>query len=180
MEFRLTYQGPLPPASAGKSQLESKWLVRLALHEQLVELWKTHPRLGSASANPHMVDNHIMKKVGGKEFVPLICSYVNSVCALDILFLRRDSPGSLVHNGDLDNRIKTLFDGLRVPANEAELKTKQLVPNKCYCLVEDDCLITTVKVTTDRLLARRFPTEHEEDVHLVIHVTTIPLNTPYL
>jgi hypothetical protein len=37
-------------------------------------------------------------------------------CSIDILFLHRDAPGRIVRSGgDIDNRIKVLFDALRVP-----------------------------------------------------------------
>jgi hypothetical protein len=44
-----------------------------------------------------------------------------------------------------------------------------------FCLIEDDSLITEVKVTTDRLLTPLKDNESEHDVHLIIHVT---LNDP--
>jgi hypothetical protein len=34
---------------------------------------------------------------------------------LNILFLRADIPGKVVQSGDIDNRLKTLFDALRMP-----------------------------------------------------------------
>jgi hypothetical protein len=43
-------------------------------------------------------------------------------CALDILFLRRDNPGNLIASGgDIDNRLKVLFDGLRMPEPMSDL-----------------------------------------------------------
>ena len=54
--------------------------------------------------------------VGGHEFMPLIREAVGLACSLDIVFMRKGEIGSLVsQDGDLDNRIKTLFDGLRMP-----------------------------------------------------------------
>jgi hypothetical protein len=45
-------------------------------------------------------------------------------CGLDILFLRRDMPGvPLIHSGgDIDNRLKTLFDALKIPESCAEIE----------------------------------------------------------
>jgi len=67
--------------------------------------------------------------------------------------------------GDIDNRIKVLFDGLRVPKYDSELKN--LAPeegeNPLFCLLEDDdSLITSIKITTDRLLT---PIADEEAIH---------------
>ena len=41
-----------------------------------------------------------------------------------------------------------------------------------FCLLEDDNLITDVKVTTDRLLLPAKEDEHIHDVHLTLHVVT--------
>jgi hypothetical protein len=38
---------------------------------------------------------------------------LNLLCTLDILFLHPDKPGNL-WTGDVDNRIKALFDSLRI------------------------------------------------------------------
>src|SRR6266849_6098917 len=54
--------------------------------------------------------------IGGKQFVPLVRQSLALACSLDILFLRREEPGSLIlQGGDIDNRIKTLFDALKMP-----------------------------------------------------------------
>jgi hypothetical protein len=111
----------------------------------------------------------------GYRFVPLI-NYKNGIaCSLDILFLRRDGPGNLIASGgDVDNRIKVLFDGLRIPEHNSEVNRfpPQEGENPFFCLLENDDLITDVKITTDRLLTPRENTESVHDVHLVIHVVT--------
>ncbi|MBX5163760.1 MULTISPECIES: hypothetical protein [unclassified Rhizobium] len=75
---------------------------------------------------------------------------------LDILLLRAQPPGMLVSNlGDIDNRIKTLFDGLRVPTKSEvnNLRTSGVtMPERIFCLMEDDNLISKLSVSTDRLL----------------------------
>ena len=91
----------------------------------------------------------------GYRFVPLVNNLDGIACALDILFLRRDEPGSLIKGGgDIDNRIKVLFDALRMPKGYQELEGFQPATDESpfFCLLEDDRLITEVKVTTDRLL----------------------------
>jgi hypothetical protein len=55
-------------------------------------------------------------------FVPLVSKLSGFTCSLDILFLRRDNPGSMIQSGgDIDNRIKVLLDGLRMPNSVPEL-----------------------------------------------------------
>jgi hypothetical protein len=108
----------------------------------------------------------------GHKFVPLVEKRLGMACALDILFLRRDNPGDLIKNGgDIDNRIKTLFDALRVP-QEDEIRgfTPELNEKLFHCLLEDDDLITDVKITTDRLLKPLSPDGCVSDVVLVILV----------
>lgn len=111
----------------------------------------------------------------------LVCNYFNIVCSLDVLFLRRDMPGDLIKSGgDLDNRMKVLFDALRMPASDDELAgaTPQQGEDPFCCLLEDDKLITEIKITTDRLLTPKTDSEGQNDVHLIIRVTTIPLISP--
>ena len=115
----------------------------------------------------------------GFNFAPLIGGIFGegreTACALDILFLRRDIPGRVVAGGDIDNRLKVLFDALRMPKNCDEVKGFTPEPDEkpFLCLLEDDSLITEVSVTTDLLLAPRSTNEHVNDVHLVIRVKTL-------
>ena len=58
----------------------------------------------------------------GFRWSPLIDERYGLACALDILFLRRDEPGNVIKSGgDIDNRLKVLFDALRTPANQSEI-----------------------------------------------------------
>lgn len=182
MEFRLVYQGPLPAAGTGSTRSREKHAIRCALHPQLAELWRTHKQLEAIYLNQHIMESHLGDKFvrGDVRFVPLVCEYFNTVCLLDVLFLRRDRPGSIVQSGgDIDNRLKVLFDALRVPSqSELGPERPELDRNRFYCVMEDDALITQVKVTTDRLLTPRRHDEAENDVHVILHVTTLPLRSP--
>ena len=110
----------------------------------------------------------IMRHTG--RFVPLVRESLALVCELDILFLRKEEPGSLIkQGGDIDNRIKTLFDGLRMPTDAGEFGSSGEVPEPMYCLLEDDSLVTALNVRTDRLLSR--PQADVSEVSLVIGVT---------
>lgn len=110
--------------------------------------------------------------VGAFRFVPLVTKQWDLVCELDILFLRAEAPGALFPNahGDLDNRLKVLFDALRMPALSELPPTA--VPEETqrpfFCLMEDDKLITAVRVETERLLDE--PGGHNR-VQLVVRVT---------
>lgn len=184
MDFVLRYRGPLP-ANGG---VRDKHLIRTAIHAQLQELCNQQPLLEQAKLEnlpegilkgrgvevPRPLEiMYFYISLGGFRFVPLIHRPHELACALDILFLRREKPGAIVqHGGDIDNRLKTLFDALRMPHNVSELSG--LAPThtdeRMYCLLEDDSLITRLSVSTQQLL-EPIGTEHPSTVELLIHVT---------
>jgi hypothetical protein len=187
VEFRLIYRGELPSATRGNGRTEDKHRIRCEFNKQLRVLWSEN-RILRPWEEPRPDITHIPPGAGlsytralkyercGKLFLPLIDEEHGLACSLDILFLRRDNPGGfIVSGGDIDNRIKTLFDALRVPD-----KCDELPPNwvpkddeqPLYCLMEDDKLITKVTVTTDHLILPRQEGEGESAVVLIIHVKT--------
>lgn len=99
------------------------------------------------------------------------------VCQLDNLFLRREEAGQLVrHGGDIDNRLKVLFDSLRVPDLEQVTKlTPTATEDPFYCLLEDDSLITGFRVTTERLL----DPGPEDEVRLLITAVVRPTQVTF-
>lgn len=114
---------------------------------------------------------------GGQHFVPLVRRSLDLACELDILFLRNDAPGSIVKSGgDLDNRIKTLFDGLRMPSVD-ETKVGPSTADPCFCLLEDDSLISTFAVRTDRLLTDPERSEHRVLLVIEVKLTVLKLNS---
>lgn len=108
-------------------------------------------------------------EVRGKRFFPLVRESLALGCALDILFLRKEEPGKLIlQGGDIDNRIKTLFDALRMPTPDDFNGTEGELPDPLCCLLESDALITDCAIKTDRLLTR--PNSSPSEVRLVIEV----------
>jgi hypothetical protein len=192
-------------ASGPSRRAKDKHQLRKHFHPQLRELWEQHPDLreqansfcyvgarGKEGKRLVFVDEALSKASNVKKyiehiaddhpfcnsrFVPLVSEAGGFTCALDILFLRRDSPGNLIENGgDIDNRIKVLLDGLRMPKTVQELGGLTIDPideNPFYCLLEDDRLVTRLSVTTDRLITPRKPSENIHDVFLEIHVTVV-------
>lgn len=108
----------------------------------------------------------------GYSFVPLVCEKLKFVCSLDILFLRRENPGDLIkQGGDIDNRIKTLFDALRIPKDCNEIDgLPETDESPFFCLMEDDSLVTELNVTTDRLFTPLKTEQHKHEVILIIQV----------
>jgi hypothetical protein len=190
MKFTLTYDGELP--SNGK--VREKWEIRKQFHPQLQELWLSHPATLAMRAKPHVarfdpflpgqyhhsIAPQVQKsipvpninlceeiQVGPRRFLPLVRERTGLRCALKILFLRKEEPGRVYQGGDLDNRLKTLFDALSVP-NADQIVDDGSVENPIYCLLEDDGLITGCAIDTHRLLSRPNSSQHE--VHLVVEV----------
>jgi hypothetical protein len=185
VEFRLVYSGPLPAAGRDTTRNKEKHLIRRVLSGQLKTLWETDPNLIGvthhieAAVRAGYTDTPTQSAYApftrcGRRFIPLVRSSRDRACALEILFLRRDYPGSVIQSGgDLDNRLKVLFDALRMPSHDSEVSGNPADdPDPFYCVMEDDRLIVDVRVTTDRLLLPTNAEEHRNDVHLVICVRT--------
>lgn len=193
MRFRITYDGELKSGN-NSSRSKEKWVIRRAIHPQLAELWAVHPvikrakrsaivpkeggyfwienlNLEDAPPRPFEPSNSLdllaPLSVDGCNFARLIRSSVGLACSLDIVFMRKGDVGSLItRDGDIDNRIKTLFDGLRVPKKDELIERPSEDP--FYCLLEEDSLITDFAVHSDRLLSR--PGASDCEVRLVIEV----------
>ena len=182
---------------------DHKHEIRKHFHKQLANLWKsnqflnthkvfegrisTAPLDASRSSFGFAPDEEryvplretVAKKYSrdGYRYVPLVCKDHTLLCSLEILFLKRDFPGTgLVHAGDLDNRLKTLIDALRITQNTNELG-KYTAPDKdedpFYCLLEDDSLVTSFSLTSDALLTHENKMDRN-DVKLVISVNIQP------
>lgn len=197
MQFRLTYEGPLKAtqrdARGGEPSrhAENKHHMRMCFHKQLERLWAEIPNLngksppgfialdgGQMSAGRHRIkcdsvaNDH---KHFGVEFVPLVTSKLNLACDIDILMLRPERPGRVVWAGDIDNRLKTLLDSLRIPESSERYEEKvSILPKRIFCLLEDDKLITRVSVETDRLLSDLNDQESAHDVKIVISIRLKP------
>lgn len=178
MEFRLLYKGGLSAGGKGGKR-DEKHNIRKNFHPQLRVLWdqeplkyyKAKPRHAHPNNYPPPKYVKTPHKVGSFNFIPLVTGDLNLIVEVNVLLLRPEPPGLLVANGgDIDNRLKILFDSMRMPTGLHELPDGILPDqdeNPFYCLVEDDKLITTVSVVSDRLL------EDVKDpfmVNLIVHV----------
>jgi hypothetical protein len=181
MKFTLTYDGPLP-SGQNDSRSACKQKIRRQIHFQLIELFRTHPALGPSWFYRWDDDSApdarklVPVSIGPFKFLPFINSRLKMFCHLDILFLRPAAQGGIVgQGGDIDNRLKTLFDALRPPLETQELPATDIPGfNEApfLCLMEDDSLIIGFSVTTERLLRVPCkPAPEPSDVRLVIDVT---------
>lgn len=180
MKFILTYDGELG-SNKGPA---SKWKIREQFHPQLDALWQNNPSLKSALINRHIpktgmfipgtrnpADPESRRTIArgatpvddidlcepiemcGRKFIPLVRDSYKLTCSLKINFLRHDPPGK-IYQGDLDNRIKTLFDALTIPKHPEQMqKLPTDIPDPTYCLLEDDSLITGFDIDTQQLWA---------------------------
>lgn len=160
LEFRLTYEGPLLAHNEARDKADHKHQIRQKFHPQLKRLWETNRFLkqewtsdkGKMPLNEHLAG---MFSRSGYRFVPVVWEAASLLCGLDVLILRTGDPGGVVHGGDLDNRLKTLLDALRMPKSTDELgqyTTPGQDEDPFYVLLEDDRLISNFRVEADSIL----------------------------
>lgn len=191
MEFRLTYEGRL--ASAASATARHKHKIRKVFHRQLNALWDSHPFFKDSKAwlynPPRLADgkhpDFRKEQLGamfsrcGYKFVPIVTKDLCVYCSIDILFLRPDPPGQVLKSGDVDNRLKTLIDALKMPESTGDLggyNKPEEGEDLFFVLLEDDGLVTRLSVETDMLLQPTGLNVGPQDSRLVI---TVKL-TPYL
>ena len=203
VEFRLTYEGLLlatqhdPVKGQADARAPHKVAIRRHFHLQLKRLWEINPFLkhgepvtfdwqqksspkGGVTYGCSLIDYLAPLYVRNKyRCVPLVRSDLSLICSLEILFLRPDPPGSILQSGDIDNRIKTLFDALRLPKGAQEIvgyDSPKDDEDPFFCLLEDDGLITHVSVETDVLLQPTGLKFDMNDTRLIITVRIRPYN----
>lgn len=181
MEFTLYYRGPLKAATGRNKRKDHKHDLRRHFHKQLKELWKL-PQLSEFQnallvPEPDTLESRtLLRRVGQYHFAPLIGSYFHLVASLEIVMLRSEPEGRIfVRGGDIDNRLKTLFDALKVP-NETAALPDNVLPSSdetpFFCLLEDDSLITNVDIQTAHWLEP--DVQDSDEVVLLLRVRTKP------
>jgi len=172
MRFTLNYRGKL--FANGKPK--HKHAIRQNFHKQLQILWQQGPlnTLPKLLSNPNKETDSIIYPLDSFNFAPLVCQKIGLVAELEITLFRPEELGNIVtQSGDIDNRLKTLFDALQMPpANQIKNINPQADENPFFCLLEDDNLIKDVTVKTDRLLE---PNIEASEVLLIIGVTIRPV-----
>lgn len=186
VEFRLTYEGPLFAADRkGSGGADHKHEIRRAIHLQLRRLWETYRPLKTAMTSQGFGTHKPLATALAEQFirdkyrfVPLVYDAAQVLCGIDVLLLRPGDPGGVVLGGDLDNRLKTLLDALRMPRQTSELG-KYSTPgdgeDPFFVLLEDDRMVSNFRVEADTLLDTKLePREMENEVHLIITVRIKP------
>ena len=206
LEFRLLYWGSVLASSNSKRRSSEKHDMRKQFHPQLKRLWMTRrnsiglaedtgitgetiaqggeavvPRTGSwrGLGLEKLADRRIFN---GFRFVPLVTEEHHVRCSIEILFLRHEDSGNLIlQGGDIDGRIKTIFDALRIP-HVGELGKEDKPEddeNPFFVLLEDDKLISQINVSTEQLLLlpgskEIRPNDAFLQIKVEIHPTEIP------
>ncbi|HCO96073.1 MAG TPA: hypothetical protein DIU00_19390 [Phycisphaerales bacterium] len=165
MEFYLKFDGPLKSNVGAKD----KHNIREYLYPQLKNLWDIEPLNRRKNFLKQENKPSVLKKIDGIIFAPLICNALEFICQLDLIMLWPETQGVISkHGGDIDNRLKTLFDALQCPDINQIQPVKDRFTDKqpFFCLLEDDKLITSVNVKTHTLLC----SENKTDISVLIHV----------
>jgi hypothetical protein len=192
MRFHLSFEGSLPstgnhdPNNPRPAKLKAIWAIRDYVHVQLEQLFKTHPALSGRSGASRVLRHALIPpiRVDDHRFFALARSNFNLKCGLKVDLLVNHQPGSVLSKqGDLDNRLKTLFDGLRVPTVTQEIKQfktrEQLEADDYICLLQDDVLITSLQIEVQRYLGAPLNVG-EDHVRANIAVLTEPSEAAYV
>lgn len=157
MRLTLHYRGTL----RSNGGTEHKHVLRQMFHSQLKTLWNQKPLNEQSKLlqprNPDRSgDYSLLRSLGAFTFVPLINEEMNVVAELSVVLLRPEPPGGLItQGGDIDNRLKTLFDALTMPRHQNSLPpgtAPEPDQTPFFCLLEDDNLVISVSVRTEQLL----------------------------
>ena len=149
MEFCLHYSGVLK----SDDRASGKHRIRMQLHPQIEALCRGrfYPTFKPDLENSRDDNSPPMYyAIDGKQFYFLVSSKLHTVVNLDITLLLPHPVGSIIHSGgDVDNRIKTLFDALRIPHNPSEAPShfgEIATESPTFSLLEDDKLINRISI----------------------------------
>jgi hypothetical protein len=205
----LRYRGPLQSTQARDRTVgplaDHKQEIRKIFHRQLRHLWADNKFLSETKLTPSAAakldqpisdlsqDWGLTNEAGrplidmisdrfhrnGYRFVPLVREEMAVTCSLDVMYLRRYNHGHLFYAGDIDNRMKTLIDALRMPTDPQEFGkygAQEANEDPFFVLLQEDKLVTGFSVETDLLLD--YEDRHDEnalrEVNLIISVSIKP------
>jgi hypothetical protein len=204
MRLRLTYNGPLRSGGNPRNPMHEKRIathkhdIRRQFHHQLKHFWATNrflsetqfepdafAKLLPANARRFYKDGTVRRPMAliladsyqhsGYRFVPLVRKEIKLTCSLRVLFLRRDFPAPVLDAGDIDNRLKTLVDALRMPSQAEVSEPPKPDEDPFYVLLDDDRQVTHVELESDAALAPENPGDTDPSfARLVVTVEIHP------
>lgn len=152
MKFKLLYFGELLTNPKKRSQHIAN--IRMQFHPQLKKLMEHSPWNNLQKyLMPNPTKSPVSTRhIGGIDWNPVITPSLKLLAELEIQLLHPEIVG--VARTDIDNRVKTLLDGLRCPQNEHEIgENTPSDIGPIYTLLDDDHLVTKMSVNTSHLLS---------------------------
>jgi hypothetical protein len=118
--------------------------------------------------------------INGHKFYPLARVVFKLKCEIKVdLHVNHEIASVITNVADLDNRLKTLFDALRMPKEPHEIKDHMPNIDEFCCLLENDIIISALQIETFRNTA--VPTGASLDhVRLNMVVTLDPMMYDYM
>jgi hypothetical protein len=166
MKFKLIYRGEVK--SNPKRRREHVHDLRMVFHKQMKRLFEIKPysQIYKYTDKKNKKLPYVTRNLGGLEFVPFISPDLNLLAELDITLMHPELIGT--PRADIDNRMKTLLDALKMPHTLDEIPPyARNKGDRVITLLEDDRLVTKLSVNTSHLL----DTDFENEVFLLISVT---------
>jgi hypothetical protein len=179
---------------------QHKQKIRREIHHQLKRAFTELPALKSFSYCPGCKTNHnfgmgddnthktedlqqcISREIGDRAkvgkfyFCPLVNDKLGLECSLDILIMRHGTRRGVYEAGDLDNRVKTLIDGLTMP-NLSQVQDDE--PNNdeepFFTLMSDDNIISGLRVEADLLHKISSGQDGEKNISKVLAIITVEI-----
>lgn len=164
MDLTLRYDGDIPSGQNGDKHSDVKQTIREKFSSQLRTYWRGSqtlskyvkeglPEIPYVRGKPCRVEtlgpHRPLFKVAlcGFMVMPLVTWHNGLACDLEITFLG-DAHNVLRPEGDLDNRLKIVFDALRMPLHSGEVPATMFGSGDedLFCLFEDDSLIKKFSV----------------------------------
>ncbi len=152
MKFKLLYFGDILTNPKKRAQHIAD--IRMQFHPQLKKLlehspWNNLTKYMMPGATKSPIST---RHIGGIDWNPIITPNLKLLAEIEIQLFHPEIVG--VARSDIDNRVKTILDGLRCPQNEHEIgenTPKNIGP--IYTLLDDDHLVTKLTVNTSHLLS---------------------------
>jgi hypothetical protein len=162
--FTLFYQGSLK--SNGRA--EHKATIRRHFSTQLETIYKREV-LENESVREY-VEEKCVREVAGHRYVALANRTFGLFAKIEVTLLSVGNSSIFANaQGDIDNRLKTIFDALSIPPESQASQIRDALPDLTICLVDDDVLIRDVRVRSGELLL----SENDKDVLVLIDVTLV-------
>jgi len=175
MELFLKYQGSLK----SNADIKEKHRLRRHFHPQIKNFIESQKHLKEKKCwqvatflknDPNELC--AVNQKGDFYFASLISSKTFLLAEVDLTILWHDLPGQIIGQGDIDNKLKTLFDALSAPPHDSQITG--LKPENgeepFFCLLEDDKLIQNVNIRTHTLLEN----VDQRDIFVLIHIRSRP------